>query len=308
MANRPLIVQDVLGEKGPNHHIICINENDTVQFFLSLTKRHDLISLPVVDDNLKFLGFVDTMDLALMAFDMYEQGFCTKILLDSTIKNLLSKFFYSIQDYSGTDDSYATTPDALFESVALFFAQKQISPRHHHPQRMAVLDDLKHVNDILTLTDLVRFFYARKELIPVINNQIGNTFSQPVVKVRIDQTFEEALRLIKANKVRGLATVDENGHFVGEITAQDLRGITFVTPGLKHDSFNYMNKSVSFFSFKAVSKDCPFHVQSQIVSKADTFLNVLSVMAENHLSQVYVVDEFTRPIGVCSAGDLIQSF
>jgi CBS domain-containing protein len=121
-------------------------------------------------------------------------------------------------------------------------------PKYHQRlHRVAVVRDSKVVN-VISQSDILGFVYENVKLIPDIlvrrttfsiifaaeqilifrilqaNKTLEELkFVRPLIYVRIDSPFVDALEILYKNKISGLALVDNEFHLRGNFSASDLR-------------------------------------------------------------------------------------
>jgi magnesium transporter len=95
-------------------------------------------------------------------------------------------------------------------------ALRQASPDQERPFYLYVTDEHRHLEGVLNLRSLITAAPERP---------VGELMDTELVTVRADVDQEEAARLLKQYKLLAVPVVDEHGHVIGTITADDLLNV-----------------------------------------------------------------------------------
>lgn len=113
--------------------------------------------------------------------------------------------------------------------------------------------------------------------------------SKSVYSCSVDDTVYTAFKLVVHKKVSGIAVLDKDNKFVGNLAARDLCGIMM----RKTD----MNSKVG---------DVLQPVTNQTCSETATIQEVVALLQSNHIHRVYVLDREKKPTSVVGLRDLFS--
>jgi len=120
----------------------------------------------------------------------------------------------------------------------------------------------------------------------------------------------EAFRLIWEKSVTGIAVVDDTGKLVATVSASDLKKLRIAPIGeLIKDLYQPIK---NFLHIRSNVKDkvemaefpCP-QENLKVAKGDDTMETIFSIMVENSIHRVFIVDDTWHPTGVVSLRDII---
>ncbi|KAJ3219585.1 hypothetical protein HK099_004645 [Clydaea vesicula] len=217
-------ISDLLVEKksySKIQNLISVKSHQSINYALELLDKNNILCVPVIDNSSKFIGFIDVLDICSFALQMHSRGEKTEQLLKCEVLKILN--------YSKIDSSFVVRESFSLQSVFDFFTKPSYSypivPSGHEdegpktvnrfPHRVAVLNCNEELIDIISQWDLAFFLEKRRASLSenILNSKIGSIkeLIHPIVKIRIDEMFSEALEKMCSNRLRGIAVVDENG-------------------------------------------------------------------------------------------------
>jgi len=264
-------------------------------YVLNVLQRENILSCPIVESG-RFLGFVDVLDITgyiLFTWKklsyLYEQHlFPSKEVFDQTpIKEVLN--------FSQIDDPAFVSEDETLEDLIKIFMDPNCMNRLH---RVAVVRE-SEIRNIISQSDVIHFAWEHmNEIDPNLLNKTVSDLGylmRGVIMTRIDTSVVEALEMLFKNKVSGLALVDQDFKFCGNLSASDLRGM--------HPSgFHFFNRSTLSFLCKGVDQD---YKGSISLYPTATFREVLQIVNQKGIHRVYITQENGYPLGVISLIDVI---
>jgi len=263
---------------------------------LNVLQRDNIISAPVVDDG-RFLGFVDVLDIAGYILHVWkslsrlyeEHLFPRQELFNETpIRNVLN--------FSKLDIPAFISEDASVEDLIYMF----LDPNFFNRLRRVAVVNSSEVKNTLSQSDIISFAIDNLNSIdPTILNKTIYELGYLVrttIMARIDTPFIDALELLFQNKISGLALVDQDFRFCGNLSASDLRG-------LKPTSFEFFTSSTLSFLCKGVDQE---YKGSISVLPTSNLTEVLQTLSRNHIHRVYVTKDNGYLLGVISLIDIIS--
>lgn len=198
------------------------------------------------------------------------------------------------------------------------------------PHRFAVMDDANNIEHIVSQSDIAMYLHTNRNVITELwteatVSELGLAQTPGVVTVTCSTTLIEAFRELERHRIGALAVVDEpTGAMVGVISESD------ITHFIAGASFAAMALPVGemLLHFKAIRTCAPLtaprtgvfnpvsspyavtlmqHAAEFLVvcKPSDTLTHVLSLMDNNAVHRVFVVDEASRPTGVISLADIL---
>jgi CBS-domain-containing membrane protein len=294
-AIKTVKVKDLL--RARNSKLITIDHNTKLGEAMKLLQDADILSAPVVDLFKKeFLGFIDVLDIAGFVLAKWKHisvhldnfHFPTDSLFTSRVEEVLNFSMY--------DNPSFISEDSTVEQLIKLFLDPKYYFRLH---RAAVIDAKGEVVDVVSQSDVIVF--ASKHL----NDMAPNKTNQPVglvsglirspIMVRIDTSFADALELLYKNRISGLALVDHEFKLSGNLSASDLRGM---------NSMGYDFFTGSVLQFLAKGTNSKQHITTS-VRPANTFGDVIGILASERIHRVYICDDYGHPLGFVTLIDVI---
>lgn len=250
-------VKDVIAAQQKAFLITLETHRDTVQTVLKKFALHHISSAPVFD-GVKFVGFVDLVDiltfvLAVMSkppgtqdisiqkladhFDYLEHYSSFDALLNSTTssssggvggiesdtsRQLSVQRINEIVDLSHRNPFLATMPEQPLQEVILAFAKGM--------QRLAVCNAHDEITSIVTQSSVARWFAADPNRLGEVGNrtleELGFAYNE-VVMVDVNTKALLAFQKLHQSRMNSIAVVNnlDEGRLVGNLSASDLKVI-----------------------------------------------------------------------------------
>jgi len=165
--------------------------------------------------------------------------------------------------------------------------------------RVAVVDE-NGIKNIISQSDLISF--AEEHIHEIDYNLLNKTVAEhgymvrtPIIGVSI-LTIIDALELLFKNRISGLALIDQDNLFCGNLSASDLRG-------MHPSSFNFFTRSVLSFLCKGVQQE---YKGSISIPPDSNFRDTILVLNRNHIHRVYITKDNGYLLGVISLIDVIS--
>jgi len=283
-------VKDVSLKK--KRDLIIIDESATLKQTLHILNKENILSVPVVDKNGMFIGFVDVLDIASCVYrewkrlsgDLSSTLFPDNLFFDTLIKDILN-----LQSKSTV---FVNSSDSLSSLIHTFRSPRTANRLH----RVAVLESNKMV-DVISQTDIVNFVAENLDKFP--KSKADKTVEElklihSPIMITIDSSIADALLTLCNNKISGLALVDGEFKLTGNFSASDLRGID-------PTCFEFFSGSVLQFLAKQSSSTKP----TKYLKEGSTFSEVIKEVVNDRIHRIFITTENGFPKGVISLIDII---
>ena len=305
--------------------VITINANDDPVDGFKKIITSKVLSAPVFDEEeKKYIGFLDTRDLVRFAVAEYNEvaslrqkrsprsphppssprdhyrkmfGSAAK-LLDVSVDELSTRFLAAKNKFH-----HVKANATLYEVIEHMTAED--NPAH----RVAVLaDDGTTVTAILTQSNVMNFMYAnRLKLKDILSPCVSDVKlgTSPVLSINARRPAIEALKRMSENRFSGMAIVDNDGRFMGNVSGSDLRLFIQDPANLKH-----LNQTV--IDFTSAVRQATFEPNEKSptigVHRKDSILKALGRLCATKVHRVYVADDESnyKPSTVISITDLLR--
>eukprot|EP01126_Amoeba_proteus_P040746 TRINITY_DN4363_c0_g1_i2.p1 TRINITY_DN4363_c0_g1~~TRINITY_DN4363_c0_g1_i2.p1 ORF type:complete len:177 (-),score=37.25 TRINITY_DN4363_c0_g1_i2:74-604(-) len=149
---------------------------------------------------------------------------------------------------------------------------------------------------ILSQMDIVSLLDTHIQLFPIANKSVKDLRLglKEVIQISDSLTLKDAFRVIRENRVSGIAVVDKRGYLVGNVSASDIKII-----GKNFENLNLLEDPVSVWLSNTVTRSKPVSV-----SLTTTVQNVIRTMKVEKVHRVFVTDPSL--VGVISPIDLLE--
>lgn len=313
-------LSDLLHERKDEQALVTIDRTKKVSEALDLLKKHNIISIPVVDDKVSadkdehFVGIVNVVDVVTVTvFQPVFNTYDTDIELEELSKDKFSRiqklavFDNAVEDIIGVSAEskrlWMYKPTDSIEELCNAFSQGV------HRVLIRRADDKNHAVTVVSQTDVLRFLQthkADKELAPIMQKPLkdcglpGACLQQHLVAIGSSSTALTAFRRMMAhNETSAVPVVHAKVVLIANISASDLRGLT---------QANINNILLPVLDFlKAMSSSG--QVKKPVTVTADTKLSELvDTLLENKMHRAWVVNHMNQPIGVITLTDVITLF
>lgn len=200
-----------------------------------------------------------------------------------------------VLNYSRVDVPAFIEEGASLQDLRHLFLLPRYAQRLH---RVAVTR-AGRVVDVVSQSDLVRWAAQHQGSLPPSRREqavgrLAGLLRTPLM-VRLDSPFVDALELLYANRVSGLALVDGSFQLSGNLSASDLRGMSPL-------GFDFFLGSTLQFLAKATSSGAH---PTRALGVGDTFGAALTLLSEEGLHRLYICDEGGHPVGLITLLDVI---
>jgi len=300
----------------PQKQIITINPEDSIPSVLEKIFAHHINSAPVVDKNNKLIGSISIIDIILFVLNVcHSSQEVAKYLGIPQEKADDFVDFTNVKNYMMTDmdiqQSFGNPDVAVFITNYSRRNLLQVLPPtssfvdlvrclcEHH--RVAVGDD--ELYDYITQSDVVKFLKEKNVLGELGSKTIKELGigTANVISVTPTQRVIEAFKKIVLNKVSGIAVIDENGRFVGQISSSDLKGISGTG-----EKINHLYETWTQYRKVLVEKyNAPLKLIT--VGPDTTFAQLVDTFVSHKLHRLYVVKDDNIMVSVISLTDVLRT-
>jgi len=296
-----LTVGDVLNLKRVRGQtqLVVADSTQTVGEVLRLLVENSILSVPVVergDHSVRFIGFVDILDIEGLAVKIIEE---TK----STLHEFFSNPFFEkpIRQAMNSTISYEWKPveetTNLLEILCAFQGKDLL-----RPHRLPVSNGDGRVIGVISQSDLVKM---ASENMHLLGNKINNTVEElgvvhPVIAVRSTAKAIDVLSILFENRIHGVAVVDHSTNkLIANLSASDLRG-------MRREDLGLFDKTVMEFLQSMNAKRGG--MKSPVWCPPRSMLSqVITLLATQNVHRVFIADERQQVIGVVSLSDVITA-
>lgn len=287
-----------------NHHVrelagivpitVTINEN-VVEVFRLLAEKQ-ILSVPVVDENKKYVGLMDT--LILLAYiqervkkeaGLVEGEKLTKEKLSLMESKIMNSTLRDVFAHSKAPSKVRT----ILASATFLDAVRELTTVH----RVVVTDEAGYVVRIVTQSDVVRFVCANLDSITVANRSLkavetalSMKLESPVVYVNHDDMVLDAIKVLVQNHVTAVP-VAKDGEIIGHLSSSDIGVIS----------------SSSFYNLLSTVSDVAPLSGIVNVSPSSTLAEVIQKLVSKKIHRIYLVED-SKQVGMLSLTDLMNIF
>jgi len=276
-----------VGQLLSNQKLIFLNSKDSIKKSIDTFTKNQVHAIPLFDDKQQdFVRFVDILDLVVHIFLIYVENEIIEgnvfRLLEEEKRYVINEIQFENSEIFATIDSKKTLKEAIE-----FMNEKTI-------HRVGI-SDLGKLNYVLSCSAIINYIFE-KNILPseVMSRKISdeNLGQKEVFKVQSHEQTSAAFKLMKLKGINGVAIVDKDGNYVGQLSSSDLKGIHLDTSFMEK-----MRKPLGEFvdpNNKVVS-----------VNPNATIGEVLSLFSTTKKHRVFVFDQ-SKLVGIISQLDLIK--
>jgi len=315
----------------PHKELITVKPTNTVEEVLKLLNDNTIVSVPVIDENLKpgelnkngtpFLGIVSVIDL-ITAF-AFQPVFSTYDT-DSGLNEIKEETFSTITEaqrrvlnapvskYLGLSDETKTLwcfdeKDPVNKLLDVFSVgvhrilvshKSATTPYWSFLSQTDVLRYLK-VQSYRRQSQVGEIFLSRLTDLKLVGNNSSGGEEKKIKTIAENSSAITGFRqMISNNELSALPIVNDKGQLMGTLSSSDFRGI-----GLD----NFKNSLLPVNRFIVLSRGGK--KQHQLTVRSDEVLSsVVDKLLLRGVHRVWVVDQDNKPIEVVSLTDIIRTF
>lgn len=137
--------------------------------------------------------------------------------------------------------------------------------------------------------------------------KVSDVMTAPVVTIGPDNTFQQAVRLMRSKRISGLPVVDKKARVIGIISESDLLN---KVERREPDTYVLESRRHRLDRARASALDVASAMTTQVVTVGPDFPIALAAreMHTRGIKRLPVVDEAGRLVGIVSRGDLLTVF
>ncbi|MCA9232818.1 MAG: CBS domain-containing protein [Planctomycetales bacterium] len=148
------------------------------------------------------------------------------------------------------------------------------------------------------------------------NLRVADVMSREPVTVSANATMAEAAKVLCGEQIGGAPVVDEMGHCVGVLSSRDFAARDQKdTSGLSHSGL------CDDFAVISSDRSGPMHIERfpegsvrrymqstvQTVSDQTPLIDAATIMSNQHIHRLIVLDETSHPVGIVTSIDLLKA-
>jgi len=271
-------------------NLVTAQLTDTIEAVLAKLLKHNIISVPLLNESAQFVGIISLQDIVLdMVWRPEDRAQAaqnlTRQVRDVFVLREEAKHLWIFQ----STDTLATIIETFSNGVhRALVTQKDDNSKHE-----------RYV--MLSQSDVVKFL---SQNISSFKELAGKTLTQLKIgekkteSITADVRTFDAFKILGDEYVTGLPLVEkETGRLLGNLSASDLRGLTV-------QKLLFLNESVeTFLTAQGGSVRAPICTKS-----SSTFGQVIQSLMDNHVHRIWLVDDKEKPIGVVTLTDVLNVF
>jgi PAS domain S-box-containing protein len=177
------------------------------------------------------------------------------------------------------------TPRVIGVSPATSIVEAITIMQEYNISCLPILEGNRPVG-ILTERNIV--FHTARQRVDLVDCQVGDLMSMPLVTAHSDMGLYVAFNLFAAHDIRHLVVVDNENRAIGMVTQSDI---------VEHLGYEY------FVEMRKLSQIMTTEIL--IMTKVATVQEAVAAMAENSVSCIIIVED-DRPLGIVTERDIIR--
>jgi len=272
----------------------ALQPNDTIQSAFGILARDQITALAVYNPaEKKFLGFVDTLDLAVFVVRVFAENFDKHPHLYDP-KELQLRFNMPVKEVINASSRDVFQP--VEGSFSLNFLISNFLQYGVH--RVPVMEN-GNIVGIVSQSDVLKFLFKHtSNLTDIMTKRLAELglHEGKVISISNEQTLMKAFSKILTNNITGLAVVDSHGQLVNNISASDLKGITMT----------------SFYKLEIPIHEAllynPNKLEPVTCNKHNTLGEIMGIIEKTGVHRIFVVDEDNKPVNVITLTDILKLF
>lgn len=283
----------------PNTKILFAFKKDSLKSVWAALVEHNYMAVPLLSKQLdKYNGFIDMADIVSYLFKLYEKAPDTEKRTFWEV--LASSDFLQVPVHKIRKQQQVQN---IFHPVNIGFSMLhalELFAKERGLHRIPVINEKQVLINLITQSQLIRYLNANLTKLGSISAKplfaISSLF-KPVLSIFKLKKAEEAFFEMHKQNVTGLAVINADGSLWENISIRDVKAIGLIE---KHWRFEqtvkaYLRHVREEFEIK---HGRPHTVVT--VNRTTTLGEVITLMSENRVHRVYIVDDLRKPIGICS--------
>jgi CBS domain-containing protein len=284
----PVRVAELIKNRKP---AIFLYADTPVEESANILRENNILSAPVYDKNEKrFIGLVDVLSLVKYStLGMFLKKEFNNTFSKAPVKDVV----LDNEELEGSILKFVVFhEDDTLETVVSILAQGRV---HRGFVRKGLDLNSTEVYPI-SQSDIVRYLYISKVHLPKTLIRDAISSKKGVICIRDEEPAMDGFMKLWANKVQGLAVVDENGKIVETLSASDVRGMS-------SEKLEILLLPTPQYKKSLLGKSLP----PVCVGMTETMHDATRKLVENKLHRVWVVDDGNHPVSVISLTDLLEA-
>jgi len=271
--------------------IISVSRQDSLPSAFKKLIENNILSLPVLNMDDTFYGFIDILDIVTFLIDLLGEETLTREDVN----------IYQIDAFQNATVSqvmvYPISKKNPFHPFpvgsSLLSAMETLASGAH---RIPVVNADNKLVNILTQSSVLQFIQKNKHLLGEKEKmKLKDIFlsNQYVLSVNNTDKAIDAFRLIRLAKVGAVAVINEEGRLVGNCSARDLKRI----------SNNSILLARLFEPLENYLKD---RHELVIATKDESLGEVIDRIVKKKLHRIFILDGDCKPDGLLSLSDILE--
>jgi len=288
----------------PKGKVVVVKSSSSPYEGFKTLVDHNILSAPVYDEKTqKYTGFLDIRDLvSFVVFVDDDQKSDVPQNLNDLIMHGCKLFKVELDGVTVTYLSRRNPFYPISTSDSLLRVCEQLAKGVH---RVPVVDQNGNVVNIISQSSIIQFLIQHKtEIKELTKHTLGelNMGTKPVISVKQDTPAIETFRLMDKKKISGVAVIDNNGKFVGNTSASDLKLF------MKTLSLDILNRPI--MEVLKIIRQESIEIKSPTisVSSKDSLEVAIGKLASTKIHKLFVADDNDgyKPQAVISITDILR--
>jgi len=292
-------------------NIISIEPSEKLSDAFVKIFSNRISSAPVVDKKLNLIGSISVIDIVLFALNVCHTsqelinffGLTNDTKTDfENIKNYLNvennaqlpvvaDSAQFLTNYSHQNLLHVLHPDCSFKDIVITLTKAH---------RLAIGDE--KLTHYLSQTEVVKLLKEKNAFAHIASKTIEelNLSNKPLISVNEGDRVIEAFKLMITNHVSGVAVINDNQQFIGQISSSDIKCISLTGEMLPRLYETYQPyRKILIEKYKVPIKPITVPQGAKLSEVLDTLVN-------NSLHRVFIVGNDNSAAGVISLTDILK--
>jgi len=300
------LVQEVALSNWISKRPVLIGDNGTIERVLSRLNNHNILSMPVVDQNKGVIGIIDVLDLTSAVNHALKSKSTVNIqnrirndFMNRTVGNLLSQKESKMYEISTESNLYSAIQHMIkLKQERFLIVEKSISgevAEISHPEPTGV-------DGLLTQSDILRFLaqnvmlLSREPHFQKSLQELGIGYRKPKIVPLCNNVAQTFMDMGVAG-LHGVAIVDHDGKLFANLSASDLKGMT-------RKNCVVLNSTIAEFLKKDRKRG--WWVRPIIVDRNSSLFHLMLLFVSSKVHRIYVIDDDGKPVGEINHTDILS--
>jgi len=290
----------------PQNTVFVAERTDKIVDVFRGMVKHNFLSVPVLQKtDRKWYGFIDMADIVHYVVETLGAA---KLQSSEDFWSLFDKEeefrTKTVKDFMKYPLSRRNPFHPVKTGYSLFHVVECLA-REHDLHRVPIVDNDRQLMNLITQSQIAKYLYGNMGKIgPKMNKplRLVRDAIKDVISVAVTQPTIDAFALMVKENISGVAVVDESGALRGALSVRDLKAVApdaALFWRLYQPTGTFLGKLNREFSDSRPSRP-------QYCTTDDTIETALTILVENKIHRVFIVDDLKKPIGVFSLKDLLS--